>query len=248
MRLALGFVLSLLLFVSTAAADTRVALVIGNSSYSSFVALPNATSDAKAMAEKLQGLGFDVILGVDLDMKAMQQRLRDFEQKLPDSDIAALFYSGHGFQVNSTSFIVPIDATLKDAADIKAEAVTVSSAIAAMTSLARIKLVFLDCNRDNPFGRTADIPQDETAPAPVAKDGGIVLAFSTGPGEVTFEGKGTHTPFATALLKHLGTPGEDIMQNLAHVRLDVFTATDGAQTPWTYSTLKADFVLKPAAP
>jgi uncharacterized caspase-like protein len=247
MRLALSFVLSLLLFVSTAAADKRVALVIGNSSYASFVALPNATSDAKAMAEKLQGLGFDVILGVDLDMKAMQQRLRDFEQKLPDSDIAALFYSGHGFQIKSTSFIVPIDATLKDAAHIKAEALTVSAAIAAMTSLARMKLVFLDCNRDNPFGRGVDVPQDEPAPAPVAKDGGTLLAFSTGPGEVTFERKGTHTPFASALLKFLGTPGEDIMRDMAQVRLDVFKTTDGAQTPWTYLTLKADFVLKPAA-
>jgi uncharacterized caspase-like protein len=248
MRLALGFILLLLLFVLPAAADKRVALVIGNSSYTSFVALPNATTDAKAMAEKLQGLGFEVIVGVDLDMKAMQQRLKDFEQKLPDSDVAALFYSGHGFLINSTSFVVPIDAVLKQAADIKTEAIAVSTAIAAMTRLARINLVFLDCNRDNPFGRTADIPLDEPAPAPVAKDGGIMLAFSTGPGEVTFEGKGTHTPFATALLKHLGTPGEDIMRNLAHVRLDVFTATNGAQTPWTYSTLKADFVLKPAAP
>jgi uncharacterized caspase-like protein len=248
MRLALGFVLSLLLFVSAAAADKRVALVIGNSSYTSFVALPNATGDAKAMAEKLQGLGFDVIVGVDLDMKALQQRLKDFEQKLPDSDIAALFYSGHGFQIKNTPYIVPIDATLKAAADIKTEAMTVTSAIASMTNLAKIKLVFLDCNRDNPFGRTANIPQAEPAPASVAKDGGILLAFSTGPGEVTFEGSGTHTPFATALLKFLGTPGEDIMRSMAQVRLDVFTATDGAQTPWTYSTLKADFVLKPAAP
>jgi uncharacterized caspase-like protein len=247
MRLALGFVLSLWLFVSAAHADKRVALVIGNSSYTSFVALPNATSDAKAMAEKLQGLGFDVIVGGDLDMKAMQQRLKDFEQKLPDSDIAVLFYSGHGFQIKNTPYIVPIDATLKAAADIKTEAMTVTSAIASMTSLAKIKLVFLDCNRDNPFGKTVEVAEDEPAPVPIAKDGGTLMAFATAAGGTTFEGSGIHTPFASALLKYLGTPGEDIRHNMAQVREDVFTATDGAQTPWYYSTLQADFALKPAA-
>ncbi len=247
MRLAFAFVISLLLFVSPAQAEKRVALVIGNSSYTSFVALPNATSDAKAMAEKLRGLGFEVIVGVDLDMKALQQRLKDFEQKLPDSDIATLFYSGHGFQIKNSPYIVPIDAILKEAADIKTQAMTVASAIAAMTSLARVKLVFLDCNRDNPFGKTVQVVEDAPAPAPVAKDGGTLLAFSTGAGEVTFEGSGTHTPFTAALLKFLGTPGEDIRRDLAQIRLDVFTATDGAQTPWSYSTLQADFALKPAA-
>jgi uncharacterized caspase-like protein len=248
MRLAFAFVLSLLLFVSAAHAEKRVALVIGNSSYTSFVALPNATSDAKAMAEKLQGLGFEVIVGVDLDMKATQQRFKDFEQKLPDSDIAALFYSGHGFQIKNGPYIVPIDATLKEAADIKTQAVSVTSAIAAMTSLARVKLVFLDCNRDNPFGDTAKVAEDEPAPAPVAKDGGLLLAFSTAAGGTTFEGSGTHTPYASALLKYLGTPGEDIRHNMAQVRQDVFTATEGAQTPGTYSTLQADFALKAPAP
>jgi uncharacterized caspase-like protein len=246
MRLALGFVLSLLLFVSAAHADKRVALVIGNSAYANFVALPNASNDALAMTKKLQELGFEVVVGIDVDLQAMKQRLQEFEQKLPDSDIAALFYSGHGFQIKSTAFIVPIDSNLGSDPNLNAQAISVTAATAAMSRLARVKLVFLDCNRDNPFKNTVAVTEEE--PPPAANSGGTLLAFATEPGGRTFEGSGTHTPFTAALLKYLGTPGQEIMRDMAHVKLDVFEATDEKQTPWMNSTLQTEVILKPAAP
>lgn len=248
MRLAFSLVLSILLFVSSAAAEKRVALVIGNSAYANFVALPNASNDALAMAKKLQGLGFEVVVGVDVDLQAMQQRLQEFEQKLPDSDIAALFYSGHGFDVKGNSFLVPVNAKLTGDADVKMQTVTLNAAIAAMSRLAQVKLVLIDCNRNNPFKFTKKAVPKEVEPTPATNDKGTLLAFSTEPGGVTFEGGGTHTPFAAALLKYLGTPGQDLMRDMSHVKLDVFQATDGAQGPWISSSLKEEIILSAAAP
>ena len=144
MRLAFSLIVSLLLFLLPAAADKRVTLFIGNSAYANFVALPNASTYALAMTKKLQGLGFEVVVGVDLDLETMQQRLQKFKQKLPESDIAALFYSGHGFDVRGTTFLVPVNAKLTGDADVKTQTMTLAKAMAAMSRVARVKLVFID--------------------------------------------------------------------------------------------------------
>jgi uncharacterized caspase-like protein len=247
MRLTLSLLLSLLLFTSTAFAETRVALVIGNSSYANSIALPNASNDALAMAKKFQDLGFEVVVGIDVDRKAMLERLKEFEQKLPGSDVAALFYSGHGFQVRSTNFLVPIDAKLDKKADVKAQTITLTAALNIMAKSAGAKLVFMDCNRDNPFGYTAKVVPKETD-APRAKDdAGIFLAFSTAAGDKTYEGSGSHTPFAAAVLKYIGTGSESIIREMVKVREDVFRVTDGAQTPFYISDMRNEFVLKAVA-
>src|SRR5262245_14941264 len=93
---------ALLLFVvggAPAAAAKKVALVIGNGAYKSTVALTNPVQDARAMAGKLEGLGFEVISGYDEDLVAMQQTVSEFARKVIGADVALLFYAGHGIQV-----------------------------------------------------------------------------------------------------------------------------------------------------
>ena len=46
----------------------RVALVIGNSNYDTLPQLTNPASDATDVANQLAGLGFEVILGVDVSL------------------------------------------------------------------------------------------------------------------------------------------------------------------------------------
>ena len=50
-----------LMSISQALAENRMALVIGNSSYTSVAALPNPANDAKAMATFLSSAGFQVV-------------------------------------------------------------------------------------------------------------------------------------------------------------------------------------------
>jgi Caspase domain len=72
---------------------------------------------------------------------------------------------------------------------------------------------------------------------------GTLIAFATQPGNVALDGKGRNSPFTTALLKHLGTPGQDIMRDMVMVRRDVISSTNGAQVPWDNSSLTGDVVL-----
>jgi hypothetical protein len=83
---------------SPAAAEKRVALVIGNSAYVKAVALPNPKNDALAIAVLLGKTGFDVVdVNTDLGAEAMRRALRDFSEQVRDADVAVVFYGArHG--------------------------------------------------------------------------------------------------------------------------------------------------------
>jgi hypothetical protein len=95
-----------------AAAEKRVALVIGNSAYIETAKLANTRNDATDFGNALKRLGFDVLEGVDLDKRAMERLVRQFGVKVVGADIAFFFYAGHGLQVSGENYLVPIDAKL----------------------------------------------------------------------------------------------------------------------------------------
>ena len=122
---AAGFTAALLLFgaLGPAAAEKRVALVIGNSAYQHTAALKNPSNDAIDMAATLRQLGFDVIDGNDLTKEEMEQRIRAFAAKLAGADVGLFFYAGHGLQVDGKNFLAPVDAKLQSDTDLDFEAV-----------------------------------------------------------------------------------------------------------------------------
>src|SRR5262249_44066410 len=91
----------------------RVALVIGNGSYAHVTALPNPPNDARAMAKSLREIGFTVAEGLDLDRDAMQRTIRDFLREAARSQIAVVYYAGHGVQVDGRNYLVPVDIEFK---------------------------------------------------------------------------------------------------------------------------------------
>ena len=60
---------------SPAAAERRVALVVGNSNYVNVVRLPNPRNDAGDVGVNLKTLGFDVTTGLDLDRSGLLNAL-----------------------------------------------------------------------------------------------------------------------------------------------------------------------------
>src|SRR6202451_4382855 len=69
----------------TAQADPekRLALVIGNGDYKVAPHLDNPPNDARAIAETLRKLGFEVVDGYDLDVSRMRKAVSDFSAALP---------------------------------------------------------------------------------------------------------------------------------------------------------------------
>ncbi|MER9002255.1 MULTISPECIES: caspase domain-containing protein [unclassified Mesorhizobium] len=251
-----AFILLVLLFAAfsgRAVADKRVALVIGNSAYQHAVQLANPKNDSSDMHAKLESLGFEVVSGQELDLAGMRRTVRQFLEKLDGADMALFFYAGHGLQVNGINYMLPVDAQLSSYNDLDFEALPMDLVLSAMDRSTKVNLVFLDACRDNPFAEKLSRSMGTRSGslgrglARLGSGVGSLIAFATQPGNVALDGAGRNSPFTTALLAHLGTPGQDITRDLIDVRRDVLAATDGKQVPWENSSLTGEVVLKPLA-
>ena len=69
--------------ISAALAETRVALVVGNSAYRSTTPLANPLNDARDMAAALKSVGFDVVEALDADKRKLDGAMRAFTLPLP---------------------------------------------------------------------------------------------------------------------------------------------------------------------
>jgi uncharacterized caspase-like protein len=249
-----AFIFFVLLFAAVsgqAIAEKRVALVIGNSAYQHAVQLANPKNDSSDMTAKLESLGFQVVSDQDLDLAGMRRTVRNFLEKIDGADMALFFYAGHGLQVNGNNYLVPVDAQLSGYNDLDFEALPTDLILSAMERSTKVNLVFLDACRDNPFAEKPSRSmgtRSGTVGRGLARLGsgvGSLISFATQPGNVAMDGAGRNSPFTTALLTHLGTPGQDITRDLIDVRRDVLAATQGKQVPWENSSLTGEVVLRP---
>ncbi|GAB2183101.1 caspase family protein [Roseibium sp. LAB1] len=250
MKQILACLLLLAFAASAAHAERRVALVIGNSGYEHVTKLTNPDNDAKGMAEKLASLDFEVVTGTNLSLRDMRKTVREFIAKLEGADLALFFYAGHGLQVNGENYLVPIDAELSSYVDLEFEAMPANLVLNAMEHSTKVNLVFLDACRNNPLAENLARSMGTRSGsvgrglAKIGSGVGSLISFATQPGNVALDGDGKNSPFTTALLKHLGTPGQDITRDLVMVRRDVLEATKGQQVPWDNSSLTGEVILK----
>ena len=89
----------------------KLALVIGNSSYTKAIELESPRNDANAISAALKNLGYDVLLGIDLDYASTAKTVREFLAAVQGAspEVCLFYYSGHGVQIQGTNFIVPVD-------------------------------------------------------------------------------------------------------------------------------------------
>jgi Caspase domain len=238
-----------------AAAQKRVALVIGNAAYSYAGRLSNPGNDATDMAAALKGLGIEVILGLDLDKPGFDAKLRQFSRALADADVGILFYAGHGLQVGLRNYLVPTDAQLQGERDLEFETVSLDFVMRQMEigREGRTNIVFLDACRDNPLARNlARVMGTRSVGvgrglAEVQAGVGTFIAYATKPGEVAQDGDGRNSPFTAALAKAVKAPGKSLTAVMVEVRKEVLAATRNRQVPWDHSALTGEFYFQLAA-
>jgi hypothetical protein len=227
--------------VAAQPAETRIALVIGNSAYQSAGPLDNPQHDAKLMAERLRTAGFTVTLLVDADQQAMKRAMVDFGRELRSSEAVGLFYyAGHGLQVNGLNYLVPVNANIKDETEVGIETVSLADFLATMErAKSRINIVVLDACRNNPFARS--FRAENAGLARVDAPAGTFVGYATAPGSVASDGSSRNSPYTKALAETLLKPGMPIEQVFKEVRRSVLDETGGQQTPWEASSISADF-------
>jgi hypothetical protein len=236
---------AVLLGTHAASAESRLALVIGQSAYRSVPALPNPANDAKAVTQMLTDSGFEVSTAADLSQGQMREAVSDFAGKVAAKGadtVALVFYAGHGLQIDGENFLVPIDIDPKREADIPIQAVRLNDILNTLTSVpSKMRILMLDACRNNPF------PELKTAGGGLAivdaKIGapGTFLSFSTSPGAVAEDGSGSNSPYTNALLAAGKEQNIPIEETFKRVRLAVNKVTEGRQTPWDSSSLTEDF-------
>lgn len=230
-----------------AAAEPRIALVIGNGAYQAVNALPNPPHDAALMAKALRQAGFQVTLVEDADLARMGAAVTDFGKALRAAGAEAtglFYYAGHGVQSFGQNFIVPVDARLTNAADLSLVALDAQSVLRQMFSAHnRTNIVILDACRNNPFDQVRDLT--DSGLAEMSAPTGTFLAYATAPGAVALDGADGNSPFTKALAARIATPGLPIEQVFKEVRIAVLDQTQGHQTPWDTSSLTGAFVFTP---
>ena len=248
--LALAF-LGFLLLRADAAPERRVALVVGNGTYEEAGTLTNPVNDATDVAARLRDLGFEVIEGNDLGKRDLERKIGEFSDALEGAGAGLFYYAGHGLQVDGRNFIVPVDAKLDVPAKLRLETVQIDDILDIMEQQTRTSLVFLDACRNNPFVKSLRKLATNRSAAPLAglaqfdSTRGSFIAFSTAPGSVALDGAGRNSPFAAALIKHMGDPGQSINDLMIAVRRDVVAETHDAQRPWEQGSLLDRFEFVP---
>jgi len=225
-----------------AAAEQKIALVIGNSAYPGAV-LKNPVNDAKAMAAKLTGLGFEVILRTDSNFRDMTRAVSQFGQKLKGGSVGLFYFAGHGIQVRGKNFLIPVDAEIENEASTRSEALDVDQLLEQLGN-ARLSMVILDACRNNPFERRFRSAGNGGL-AQIDAPTGTMLAYATAPGKVAYDGTGVNGLYTTELLKALDMPGLKVEDVFKQVRINVLKASDNQQIPWESSSLTGEFYFTP---
>jgi hypothetical protein len=240
------------LTAGSAAAQKRVALVIGNGNYKHTARLTNPVNDASDVGAALERLGFDVLRGIDVNHAGMRDVIRTFSQKVVGADVALVFYAGHGLQVDGKNYLLPVDAQIETRADLEFGSIDLNLLLSFMEGQAKTSIIFLDACRDNPMGtkltrgtRSASVGRGL---AQVASGVGTLIAFATQPGNVALDGEGRNSPFTSALLTIMERPGLPLSEVMISVRNEVLKTTGGKQLPWEHSSLTGQFYFKPAEP
>lgn len=232
--------------LSSVAAESRLALVIGVAQYSHILKLANTVNDTKLVAGKLQSLGFDVTLVEDPNLASLREKVAEFAFRAETADVALVYYAGHGIEFAGTNYLIPTDINVRDRAGIVENSVSLDDILLSVDKARKIRIVILDSCRNDPFveeGTTqSNISVQDAATrraglAPPSPERGTLVAFSAEPGQVASDGSGSNSPFALALSQHLGTPDLEIGLVFRRIRDSVLKATGNVQEPYTGGSL-----------
>jgi len=243
----MSFALSMLLLGSVSSsfqaqsASPRIALVIGNSTYSAAPSLPTPANDAARVAKSLRQIKFDVIEYENADQKTMGEAIKQLRARLEGAGAGAIgffYYAGHAIQLAGRNYLVPVDANIKDEGDLERMTVSVEWVLERLRfSRYGPNIVILDACHNSRFLNV----NAARGLAPVDAPAGMLVALPTAPGSVVVEAAGANSLYASALADVILQIQAPVEIAFKRVRVAVMDATHGTQVPWESSSLIGDF-------
>lgn len=244
-----GMVLFGFVFINTAFAGGRFALVVGNSNYENIGQLANPVNDAVLISSTLEKAGFTVVTILNADQRTLKRALLNYTRLLRREDVEAslFFYAGHGLQVDGQNYLLPTSADITSKGEVEDESIDVNSFLRRLDEAnSSVNIVILDACRNNPFeGSVRSLALGGLAPVDAPK--GTYVGYSTASGKVALDGTGKNSPYTLALSSAiLSNPGAQIEDVFKAVRTTVGKATGGRQVPYEYSSITGRFSFLPA--
>ena len=244
-----------------AAAERRVALVIGNNDYQNIVRLEKAVNDANSVAAELRKVGFEVQSFNNIGQKRMNLAINDFVQKVSGGGVGVFFFAGHGLQIDNQNFLVPVDMdTPNDPADVADQAISVPGLQEKLASAkAKYSLLVLDACRNNPLPKKAGRSIGSTRGlAMTSSPNGQTVLYSAGANQEALDSLGSNDRnpnglFTREFLPMISQPGLSSTDALKKTRSMVIQKAKSVghdQQPAIYDQTDGDFyfVPGPAAP
>ena len=224
--------LSSVLLLPTAQAQQKLALVIGNSNYSTISFLKNAVNDADDIASKLKALGFNVVkLKKNLRHNDIKTTVRKFGKRIQAGDIVLFYYAGHGVSSHSQNYLIPLKADIEDESDLPYRAINANWVLDKLQlNQPALKIMILDACRDNPF---RGFRSASRGLARMNSNGGTIIAYAADEGQKASDGTGRNGLYTQELLKLLGQSGIQASQMFSNVSWKVSKNPNSkGQTPF----------------
>lgn len=246
-----ALLIAVVLLSAPAYAQKRIALVIGNQGYDASVGpLKNPHNDIAVVGEALGEVGFKMLTPrKDATRDEMLFAVHELATQLRaagNQAVGFLYYAGHGVSVGMDNVLIPTNVENTTDAMLAVRGVRLAEILDILKREApdAVNFVVLDACR-NIRGRRGN--DRGWLPMPDRRTG-VVIAFSTGPGETATDEGAKSAPYAAALADEIVKPGRNDLVVFHEVRTRVVRETSG-QTPWTHDGLVGErVVFKPARP
>lgn len=228
--------------------ERRMALVVGNKDYTGLSKLLNPLNDADDMEIALKKMGFEVIKATNADYKTFLGAVNRFKEKLSNSDVAFIYYSGHGASYNGKNYLLPVDATVTCLEQIEEYGISLNRILGEVSSKGvKNSFIVLDACRNIPNLKICDKNQRDIFDGaglarPTNNPHGSYIVYATKEGSTADDNhNGRNGLFTEALLHYLTTPNVSAKAIIDRTSLDVYSKSKGSQSPGRYDEIYGDF-------
>ena len=228
----------------------KVALTIGNDNYISIPKLQKARSDAELIGQNLKKVGYEVQIIKDANYKDMVRSIDKFLSSVKGDDEVVFFYAGHGVQLKTGNYFLPIDLEPHSEAEIERMAYPLDELMDRLNETkARFKLIVIDACRDNPLavkGRSIGGTRGLSPPEPPK---GQMIIYSASRGQQALDSLSASDPnnngvFTRVFAKAMSTSGDPIEKIAKNVQDEVerlAKSINHEQRPAIYNESRGDF-------
>jgi hypothetical protein len=228
----------------------RLALVIGNDDYQKVSKLHKAGGDASAMARELKSAGFEVSLHLDLNYQDLVKAVEVFSNRINGGDQVVVFFAGHGVQIKTGSYLLPVDIEPSSESRVEKTAYGLADLTDKLSEAkASFALVIVDACRDNPLKKNGRSIGGSRGLSAIEPPKGQMVIYSASKGQQALDSLGDsdrnlNGVFTREFIKSMQRPGvriEDLVREVQNSVETLALTVEHEQRPAIYNEARGNF-------